>query len=85
MNTVKLLCSVCLTLLVLSLALPVHAGFPTMSVTFINVGQGDAPWIHTTDGLDILIDGGKELRQMACTSHPAGRQVSSARFNRMDQ
>lgn len=41
-------------------AVPAHAGSPPMSVTFLNVGQGDSAWIHTTDGYDILIDGGKE-------------------------
>jgi len=31
-----------------------------LQVTFIDVGQGDAAWIRTPDGWDILIDGGKE-------------------------
>ena len=31
---------------------------PPLVVTFLNVGQGDAIWIKTPDGNDILIDGG---------------------------
>ena len=44
----------------LLLALPVHADSPTMSITFIDVGQGGAAWIHLPTGDDMLIDGGKE-------------------------
>jgi beta-lactamase superfamily II metal-dependent hydrolase len=29
-----------------------------LQVTFLDVGQGDAAWLKTPDGLDILIDGG---------------------------
>src|SRR3989344_5286576 len=33
-------------------------GVPDMSVTFFDVGQGDAEFIETKDGTQILIDGG---------------------------
>ncbi len=31
----------------------------TLTVSFIDVGQGDSIWIHDSDNFDILIDGGK--------------------------
>lgn len=31
-----------------------------LQVAFLDVGQGDAAWLKTPDGWDILIDGGKE-------------------------
>lgn len=34
-----------------------HVG-PPASVTFFDVGQGDAIWVRTPDGWDILVDGG---------------------------
>ena len=30
-----------------------------LSVTFIDVGQGDSCWLHLPDGDDVLVDGGK--------------------------
>ena len=37
---------------------PSASASPTMTVTFLDVWQGDAIWIRTPDGQDILIDGG---------------------------
>lgn len=34
------------------------AGEPVLTVTFLDVGQGDAIWIQTPNGDDILVDGG---------------------------
>jgi beta-lactamase superfamily II metal-dependent hydrolase len=31
----------------------------TLTVSYIDVGQGDSIWIHDSNGFDILIDGGK--------------------------
>ena len=60
----------------LLLALPVHADSPTMSVTFIDVGQGDAAWIHTVAGDDILIDGGEESQGDGLVSYLTSRGVA---------
>jgi len=40
-----------------------------LQVTFLDVGQGDAAWIKTPDGWDILIDGGKESEGPALVSY----------------
>ena len=47
----------CLTLLGMFLCLfPVH--YSGMELTFLDVGQGDACFIRTSDGITFLIDGG---------------------------
>ncbi len=34
------------------------SGSGLLTVTFVDVGQGDAAWLHTPDGQDILVDAG---------------------------
>ena len=36
---------------------PSAGASPTMTVSFLDVGQGDSIWIKTPEGQDILIDG----------------------------
>lgn len=45
--------------LILLCASTAHADAP-LTVTFLNVGQGDCAWLKTPDGQDIVIDGGVE-------------------------
>ena len=45
--------------LILLCAGTAHAEAP-LTVTFLNVGQGDCVWLKTPDGQDIVIDGGVE-------------------------
>lgn len=40
-----------------------------LRVTFIDVGQGDAAWLNTPDGLDILIDGGEDTEDSELFSY----------------
>ncbi len=40
--------------------LPPSAATEPLQVTFFDVGQGDAAWLKTPDGWDILIDGGRK-------------------------
>jgi competence protein ComEC len=40
-----------------------------LRVTFIDVGQGDAAWLKTPDGFDILIDGGEEEKGPGLVSY----------------
>ncbi|NLE99848.1 MAG: MBL fold metallo-hydrolase [Anaerolineales bacterium] len=49
-------------LLILLLALATvstaHAGLNRLTVSYIDVGQGDSIWLRASDGTDILVDGG---------------------------
>ena len=47
-----------------------------LRVTFIDVGQGDAAWLKTPDGWDILIDGGKEAQGPDLVSYLQGQGVT---------
>jgi competence protein ComEC len=49
-----------LALLCLGLSTTPSSATGLLRVTFIDVGQGDAAWLNTPDGWDILIDGGPE-------------------------
>jgi competence protein ComEC len=49
-----------LALLCLWLSATPSSATGLLHVTFIDVGQGDAAWLNTPDGWDILIDGGPE-------------------------
>lgn len=40
-----------------------------LQVTFLDVGQGDAAWLKTPDGLDILIDGGYQSEGLGLVSY----------------
>lgn len=57
---VKLALSILLVLSILVVPNCSQAATKTMTVHFINVGQGDSTWIHTPDGKNIVIDGGKK-------------------------
>lgn len=48
-----------LALFVLAFNTSSVAALPPFTVTFVDVGQGDAAWLRTPDGMDILIDGGR--------------------------
>ena len=39
------------------------------TVTFIDVGQGDAIWVHDDTGYDVLIDGGDTDQGQMVLSH----------------
>jgi competence protein ComEC len=58
------LCALAVGLLLLGVALwlasspPSTAQAAPLTVTFLDVGQGDCIWIHTPDGQNILVDGG---------------------------
>ncbi len=41
-----------------------------ITVTFIDVGQGDAIWVHDDTGYDVLIDGGDRGEGDACEPDP---------------
>jgi beta-lactamase superfamily II metal-dependent hydrolase len=47
-----------------------------LQVTFLDVGQGDAAWLKTPDGLDILIDGGKESEGPGLVSYLQSQEVT---------
>ena len=47
-----------------------------LQVTFLDVGQGDAAWLKTPDGWDILIDGGKEAQGPDLVSYLQGHGVT---------
>lgn len=47
-----------------------------LAVTFVDVGQGDAAWLNTPDGWDILIDGGKETEGPGLVSYLQGHGVT---------
>lgn len=47
-----------------------------LQVTFLDVGQGDAAWIKTPDGLDILIDGGKKSAGPGLLSYLQSQEVT---------
>ncbi len=55
---VTLLVSVSITWLLPYLAIPATAEY--LSVTFLDIGQGDAILIETPDGVQVLIDGGPD-------------------------
>ena len=48
----------CLMLVLLLVPYAVTASTP-LTVTFIDVGQGDCAWLHLPNGDDVLVDGGK--------------------------
>ncbi len=47
-----------------------------LQVTFLDVGQGDAAWIKTPDGWDILIDGGKKSAGPGLLSYLQSQEVT---------
>ena len=47
-----------------------------LRVTFIDVGQGDAAWLRTPDGSDILIDGGDKGQGPGLVSYLKGHGVT---------
>lgn len=47
-----------------------------LQVTFLDVEQGDAAWIKTPDGLDILIDGGKNSAGPGLLSYLQSQEVT---------
>jgi competence protein ComEC len=61
---------------VLSTSLPLSFAQSDLQVTFIDVGQGDAAWLKTPDGLDILIDGGKQAQGPDLVSYLQGQGVT---------
>lgn len=67
-------------ILLLAFALPVLADSPTMSVTFLDVGQGDCAWIRTVDSLDILIDGGPQAAGPRVRDYLTGRGVTDIEY-----
>ncbi len=46
-----------------------------LRVTFIDVGQGDATWLNTPDGWDIVIDGGRQSYGPTLVSYLEGQGV----------
>lgn len=52
-------------------------GGDTLRVSYIDVGQGDAIWIHASDGTDILIDGGPSKAGPTVVAHLQARSVDS--------
>jgi len=51
-----------------------------LQVTFLDVGQGDAAWLKTPDGLDILIDGGRESKGADLLSYLQSHGVTDIEF-----
>lgn len=47
-----------------------------LRVTFIDVGQGDAAWLNTPDGWDIVIDGGRQSHGPTLVSYLEGQGVT---------
>ncbi len=47
-----------------------------LRVTFIDVGQGDAAWLNTPDGWDIVIDGGPQSYGPTLVSYLEGQGVT---------
>ena len=47
-----------------------------LRVTFIDVGQGDAAWLSTPDGWDILIDGGTQSHGPGLVAYLQGQGVT---------
>jgi competence protein ComEC len=47
-----------------------------LRVTFIDVGQGDAAWLNTPDGWDIVIDGGPQSCVPTLVSYLEGQGVT---------
>jgi len=60
----------------ISTSLPPSFGQADLQVTFIDVGQGDAAWIRTPDGWDILIDGGEQTEGPNLVSYLHGEGVT---------
>jgi beta-lactamase superfamily II metal-dependent hydrolase len=61
-----------LTRALLCLLLPIVVAVPALadgSVTFIDVGQGDAIWVHDDTGFDALVDAGDESHAGVVLSH----------------
>jgi len=48
---------------------------PYLQVTFLNIGQGDSAWVHSSDGWDALIDGGNRGRGGDILAYLATQQV----------
>jgi len=51
-----------------------------LQVTFLDVEQGDAAWIKTPDGWDILIDGGEKSQGPGLVSYLQSHGVSDIEF-----
>lgn len=68
MNQKKVLFIVCTAVTVISLFFGIVSGLPDnrTHITFCNVGQGDAMYIRTSVGQDIVIDGGPNERVLSC-------------------
>ncbi len=54
----SLILAIILLLVPVSGIIPVGAATTTLTVAYIDVGQGDSIWIHDSNDFDILIDGG---------------------------
>lgn len=68
MNQTNIGLIVCIALLLISSIFGFVIGLPdgNLHVVFCNVGQGDAMYVRMPDGRDVVIDGGPNVRVLAC-------------------